>query len=299
MLMPLINHGDTIPCLVCIVVYEPVSLPAIAECWLQRTDRKTDFPSAVYRAVPACHAWRLGHSFLDRMKMMQGYGVGGRREVQCIRAVPFNASRNKWIKISPMTGPPSVLYRVVPREPRTVLENHLNGDLWFRSHTWFRKRDDGDKLEGVGSYRGPDGIVSRDVSDDHPTQPAYFMSFSSEVVGARTHGREGHHVLRLCHPLRFQDEIRRNCLPTCGFVKLTWIKIEYVKTLDVADDPGPETWYRKYRCKPDRYADEREWRLQIQFMHSFRIQNDTLEFRWGQGIGKFFTMVPEQEQKRL
>ena len=186
-----------------------------------------------------------------------------------------------------MTESPRELYRAVQNND-AVLKNHFTGNLWFHSHAWFRKQEGGDRLEGIGSFKGPDGI-NRDVFDEHPGRPAYFMSFSKDRAGALTHGRENHRVLKLSDPIGFQGEIKA-LLPTCGFVEVEWIKIEYGKTFEVLDDPGSRTLHRKYRCKPDEFADEREWRLQIQFMHSFRIQNDTLKFRWGR-IGNFFTAI--------
>ena len=63
------------------------------------------------------------------------------------------------------------------------------------------------------------------------------------------------------------------------------VRIECGKTMDVDSDLGPkEGWNRQFHCKPQEFADDREWRLQIQLLHCFRIQNDALNFRWGREI---------------
>ena len=70
-------------------------------------------------------------------------------------------------------------------------------------------------------------------------------------------------------------------LPDSGFVRVEWLKMNYNKTLKIEQHPSPrEGWQRQFHSKPKRYADEKEWRLQIRFLHSFRIQNYTLKFRW-------------------
>ena len=38
-------------------------------------------------------------------------------------------------------------------------------------------------------------------------------------------------------------------------------------------------WNRKYFWKPQEYADEKEWRLIVTFLHSFRILNKTLKIK--------------------
>ena len=186
-----------------------------------------------------------------------------------------------------MPKPPPKLYRAVNGK---ALENYHIGNLWFRSHAWFRKQKDGDGLEGVGSYNVPGQGHSRNVSDDHPVKPAYFMSFSETSEGALTHGRDKHYLLEFSAPAQFRDWVRRN-LPECGadtFVKVDWIRIEYGKTMDVDSDPGPsEGWNRQFHCKPEEFADEREWRLQIRFLHSFRIQ----KFRRGGEIQDMFALL--------
>ena len=184
-----------------------------------------------------------------------------------------------------MTELPTKLYRAVDKE---TLNNHLAGTLWFHSHAYFRKLEKGDQLEGVGSYEDAAGNVFEDVSDKHPLQPAYFMSFSETPEGAKTFGREDRLILELWDPGEFRDSIKK-VLPDCGFVKVRWLQIEYIKDWVVLDEStDPTGLNRKFRCKPKEFAQEKEWRLQIQFMHSFRIQNDVLKFRWGRKFGHFF-----------
>ena len=147
-------------------------------------------------------------------------------------------------------------------------------------------------LEGVGSLEVLGQVPNRNVGDEHPVQPAYFMSFSEDPEGARAHGRGGHHLLELTAPDEFLLRVR-DCLPPCSsncrFLTVEWIRIEYGKTWLVDEDPGPAAGLHcQYHCKPVKFEDEKEWRLQIMFLHSFRIQNDTLKFRWGNGIGGLF-----------
>ena len=53
-----------------------------------------------------------------------------------------------------MPKPPLKLFRAVNGK---LLESHYSGNLWFRSHAWFRKQKDGDELEGVGNYNANSG----------------------------------------------------------------------------------------------------------------------------------------------
>ena len=178
--------------------------------------------------------------------------------------------------------PPPPLYRSV--NGRCAFDNHIEGNLWFRSHAWFRKQDWGDKLEGIGSYVLPNGILVRDVGDEHPVQPAYLMSFSEDSKSARQYG--DHHLM-LIDPDGFRETIVKELPSFPGFVKVSWIAMEYCKTMIVDQDMGAESVRRKLRCKPAEYSHEKEWRLQIQLMHSFRIMNDTLKFRWRSIEGHF------------
>ena len=179
---------------------------------------------------------------------------------------------------------PSALYRSV--NGYHAFRNHFEGNLWFRSHAYFRKLEGGDELEGIGSYDIRHRGRSHDVSDDYPIQPAYFMSFSEDPNAAKEYGD---HHLRLVDPDGLLEEIKA-AFPSCsGFVRVAWIKIDYGKTMGIEKDPGPsEGFHRQFHCKPKKFASEREWRLQIRFIHSFRVQNQTLKFRWP-SIGKNFS----------
>lgn len=184
-----------------------------------------------------------------------------------------------------MTNLPDTLYRAVSGNS---VESHLNGNFWFRSHASFRI--DGDKNEGVGSHLMKDGIESKDVSDDFPVQPAYFMCFSESPKGSQACGRSDHRILRLRNPDCFLKAIKSR-LPESSFVVVKWIKIEYTKQ-DLLEDWNPSaTFHRKFHCKFPEFASEREWRLQIQFMHSFHIMNDDLRFHWRSFGQTFFDIV--------
>jgi len=194
--------------------------------------------------------------------------------------------------------PTQKLFRAVPNPnvQNDVGRNHLEGNLWFRSHKWFRKIDGGDKMEGVGSHEEIGrNVMNRDVFDEYPGQPAFFMSFSETVEGARAFGRcsEKHRLLEVQNPKVLRDEIRKALLNT-EFVEVGWLKMEYGKTMEVDHELDLiEASQRKYCQKPEKYRIEREWRLQIFFCHSFRTINDTLKFRWG-NIGKLFKYSREK-----
>ena len=89
-----------------------------------------------------------------------------------------------------MTKLPEILYCTVSANS---VESHLNGTFLVRSHASFRI--DGDKNEGVGSHLMKDGTKSKDVSDDFPVQPAYFMCFSESPGGSQACGRSDHKIL--------------------------------------------------------------------------------------------------------
>ena len=134
-----------------------------------------------------------------------------------------------------------------------------------------------------------------DVFDEYPGQPAFFMSFSETVEGARAFGRcrEKHRLLEVQNPKELRDEIRK-VLPNTGFVEVGWLKMEYGKTMEVDHELDLiEASQRKYCQKPEEYRIENEWRLQIKFIHSFRTINDTMKFRWG-NIGKLFNYSREK-----
>lgn len=181
---------------------------------------------------------------------------------------------------------PSLLYRSV--KGNEAARNHFEGNLWFRSHAYFRSVEGGDELEGKGSYVIPSGHAVHNVSDDYPIQPAFFMSFSEAADAAKQYG-DSH--LRLDDPVKFLRQIKKELPSYSGFVRVEWKKMKYDKTLEIERHPGPrELLQRQFDSKPLEFADEREWRLQIQFLHSFRIQNHTLKFRWPR-IGHQFSAL--------
>ena len=171
---------------------------------------------------------------------------------------------------------PSILYRSVRTE--CARENHLKGNLWFRSHSYFQVVEGGDKLEGIGSYDIAGQGHYHNISDDYRLQPGYFMSFSEELEAAQ---KFGDFPLELNDPIRFLEGIKGQLPPIGGFVRVKWIKMGYGKTREIARHLGPsEGWHRQFHQKPEKFAQEREWRLEIRFLQSFRIQNCTLKFRW-------------------
>ena len=199
---------------------------------------------------------------------------------------------------------PRKLYRAVRKKydeklsrsgrVRSAVECHLEGDLLFRSHKYFR--DQGiDQEEGVGDYEF-EGIVNQDVCKDRPNQPAFFMSFSETIEGSLTcdRNKENHLVLELNNPEGLSNFIKQNLLCS-NFVNVKWIQVKYGKPEKVNHDLNPkETWERKYHYKTEEYKCEREWRLQIMFLHSFRILNDDLKFGWMQAE-RFFEIAPFEE----
>ena len=187
-----------------------------------------------------------------------------------------------------MTQVPEMLFRAVDQ---TALVNHHRGLLWFRSHTWFRQKEDGDPLEGLGGFKIKGQVPNRNVFDQSPFRPAYFMSFSEDIEGTQAQGRKNYPVLQLNEPEEFRDLIKKHLPSDC--IAINWIKIDYCKTWEVDEDPGAGYFHRQYCCKPARFADEREWRLQIRFKFDFPIQNDTLKFDWRERLGVFFRPVPK------
>ena len=81
---------------------------------------------------------------------------------------------------------PPFLYRSVTGYDAS--DNHLKGNLWFRSHAYFQELEGGDKLEGIGSYDIPYGVRVCNISDDYPVQPTYFLSFSEDPNATKKFG---------------------------------------------------------------------------------------------------------------
>jgi|GEM_PF-1024302 len=238
-----------------------------------------------------------------KMHVLDIKRVGSKELISCFW---FDESLNRQIHIAtPETlvlvrksiiTPTQKLFRAVTKKDG-VAKSYFHGNLWFRSHKWFRELEGEDNLEGVGTHRvrGTSGM-NRDAFDEYPGQPAFFMSFSESVNGARSfdRGSDSHTLLEVQNPLKLRDEVIKKLLNK-DFVMINWIKMEYGKTIEVDHELTPsEASERKYRQKPEEYRIEREWRLQIFFRHSFRTINDTLKFRWGPDIGNLFKYSREK-----
>ncbi|MCY4611531.1 MAG: hypothetical protein OXC38_07540 [Gammaproteobacteria bacterium] len=158
-----------------------------------------------------------------------------------------------------------------------MVDSYAKGIFLFRSPRFFRKiKGEGrDDMEEIGSYE-TDGILHRDVGDDRPIQPAFMMSFSTDVEATRKFG-EYYYVLR---DLSEFEKCLREALPSC-ITSIEWGEVEYTKTMKI-DSPlinPSDDWHRKYFCKPERFSDEKEWRLIFWFLHTFRPLNETMEMK--------------------
>lgn len=146
-------------------------------------------------------------------------------------------------------------------------------------------------MEGVGSYK-IDGILHRDVSDDRPIQPAFMMSFSADVEATKKFGK---YYCVLQDPGEFEKRLR-NALPP-GITSVEWGEVEYTKTMELDSLPSPsDDLRRKYFCKPERFSDEKEWRILISFLHTFRPLNKTMKIA-ASGLNDLFS-VPRKHRKR-
>lgn len=186
-----------------------------------------------------------------------------------------------------MIEAPPPLFRSVPDDD--TMNSHLSGILWFRSPNYFRDIEDirADQLEGVGSYTPSDGTTNRDVSDTVPIQPTFILSFSEIPLS-----KYGKYVLKVQNPMELKRRVE--CRLPQKISEVEWRKIRYDKEMRVETDPGPgEGWSRKHYSKPRNYADEREWRLVIRFLHSFPILNQTLKLNFGKGnLVDIFELMP-------
>ena len=64
--------------------------------------------------------------------------------------------------------------------------------------------------------------------------------------------------------------------------RVEWGKVKYDKQMQLEDHPPlGEDRIRQYFSKPEKFADDREWRLVITFRHSLPILNDTLKLHLG------------------
>ena len=176
-----------------------------------------------------------------------------------------------------------ILYRGLDSE--TAMRNHLQGMLWFRSLKHFRgiDRPGRDPTEGVGSYT-VDGMLHRDVADEHPIFPAFIMSYSEVALP-----EYGKFILRLSNPPGLCGGIRDR-VPERSRVR--WHRVIYDKTEDLDTVPGPsDDWARKHYSKPACFAHEREWRLAIFLPPPLRLLNDTLKLHVGNLHG-FLDVMP-------
>ena len=186
-----------------------------------------------------------------------------------------------------MVEPPT-LFRVVKDEG--AVKSHLNGILWFRAHAYFRTIEGAaaDSLEGIGTFRLSDGQVNHDITDDVPVQPAFILCFSAEMNATKKFGA---YCLKVSNPMELKKRVEA-ALPQGGVTAVSWKKVEYGKTLDVETDPGPRGgWERKYWWKPEKFSEEQEWRLLVQFCRDLRILNKTLKLHTGYPTGNLFRLV--------
>lgn len=173
-----------------------------------------------------------------------------------------------------MKALPSCLYRGVSSK---AINSYARDIFWFRSPRYFHKceRDQArDNMEGIGSYE-TNGILHHDVGDDGRIQPAFMMSFSTDVGATR---KFGEYYYMLQDPSGFAECLKRALPP--GITSVEWGKVEYTKTMEI-DDPLSllDGWHRKYFCKPERFSDEKEWRLIFWFSHTFRPLNKTMKVK--------------------
>lgn len=179
---------------------------------------------------------------------------------------------------------PPTLFRAVKDEP--AARKHLAGVLWFRAPAYFRTIEGpaADSLEGSGTFELPDGQVNQDITDDVPIPPTFILCFSAEKNAVKKFGDS---CLKVGNPVKLKERVEA-ALPGEGLTSVCWRKVEYRKRLDVETDPGADGWARKYYWKPEEYSDEKEWRLLVQFRHSFRILNKTLKLHTGYQTGLLF-----------
>ena len=187
-----------------------------------------------------------------------------------------------------MVDPPT-LFRAVDSE--AAWRNHKDGILWFRAPGYFHtiKGIARDPMEGIGTFMLPNGQINRDITDDTTLRPVFILSFSAQKNAVEKFGA---HYLEVRDPVALKGRVEA-ALPQGDVISVSWKKVEYGKTMAVDTDPGPEAgWRRKYWSKPEKFSDEREWRLMIEFRHHFRILNKTLKLHTGRPTGHLFQLVP-------
>ena len=133
----------------------------------------------------------------------------------------------------------------------------------------------------------PDGQVNHDITDDVPVYPAFMLCFSAEKSAAK---KFGDYCLKVGNPMKLKKRVEA-ALPEGGVVSVSWRKVEYRKTLKVEADPGADGLARKYWWKPEKYSNEKEWRLLVEFRGNLRLLNKTLKLHIGRPSGNLFRLV--------
>lgn len=177
-----------------------------------------------------------------------------------------------------MTSLPQTLYRRVSGEE--AVKNHFKGILWFRSPFYFRRVEgpQNDPMEGIGSYDFQ-GRHTHSITDDKPFTSVHLLSFAESIQATdsfrSTDARS--YLLELQDPTKLETLIRKALSPEWT---VEWEKVSYDKVMEVKHEPSPSEGYcRQYFCKPEKYANEREWRLVITSKRPDRIIfNETLKF---------------------
>ena len=182
---------------------------------------------------------------------------------------------------------PPTLFRAV--KDQQAAYNHLDGVLWLRAHAYFRDIEGpaADPSEGIGTSKLPDGQVNHDITDDVPVYPAFMLCFSAEKSAAKKFGDS---CLKVGNPIKLKKRVEA-ALPEGGVVSVSWRKVEYRKTLKVEADPGADGLARKYWWKPEKYSNEKEWRLLVEFRGNLRLLNKTLKLHIGRPSGNLFRLV--------
>ncbi len=170
------------------------------------------------------------------------------------------------------------LYRSL--ECPLAAKNHLQGILWLRSLKHFRQIEGPrqDSEEGIGSYT-IDGFLNVDVADERPIFPAFILCFGELPLP-----KFGKFILKLTQPEKLREQVAGRFPPG---TKIAWHRVEYDKKLNLDSDPTPSVgWARKHFSKPEKFADEKEWRLVVFLPPPLRLLDDTIKPHVGnlQGI---------------
>ena len=214
---------------------------------------------------------RLANNWSQKMKEMAGMPY---QEYEKLRIQQDGQAKLKWYSDEWRAGKPQppALFRRVNEYP--AVENHLAGKLWFRSLPYFRsiEGERKDILESIGSYALPNGRICRDVNDE--ASISFILSFGEEAESLQKFGED---CLEVRHPLELK---RRVECRLCPGSRVEWRKITYDKVMQLEANPSPtEDWNRTHYSKPEKFADEKEWRLVI-FL-PMRLFNDTLKVHVG------------------